>query len=68
MRHRSYRIKLVVPGIEAHYWHSDTLEDAERIVAELAVDMAGVDGARIWLYIDTRHGHARVPFDAPGEE
>lgn len=55
----TFRVKVVPPCGDCHYFYGSSLEEAERIMAGLAEDLAGL-GCAIWMYAETRFGHVRV--------
>lgn len=54
-----FRVKVVPPCGDCHYFYADTVTEADRLVAELAEDLSGLS-CSIWVYVDTRHGHVRI--------
>jgi hypothetical protein len=55
-----YRIKLVSPVGDCHYFYANDRDMADKMMNEICEDIKLENGFNIYLYVETRHGHVRV--------
>lgn len=55
----TYRVKLVVPCGDVHYFYATDLRAAKRMRGDLLQHLDGVQAA-CFIYVETPHGHVRI--------
>lgn len=54
-----FRVKVIPPCGDCHYFYADSLPSADSMVADLKRDLVDT-GCTFFVYVDTRYGHVRV--------